>query len=90
MGMSLILTGSSLNGVLGVSPSCHFAFLEYIDVYNSIANSVVCLVLRGTAKVDLSCNCVERKGLLIGVGLYLLVFYVWVCQSAGSVVVACV
>ena len=90
MGMSLILTGSSLNGVLGVSPSCHFAFLEYIDVYNSIANSVVCLVLRGTAKFDLSCNCVERKGLLIGVGLYLLVFYVWVCQSAGSVVVACV
>ena len=90
MGMSLILTGSSLNGVLGVSPSCHFAFLEYIDVYNSIAKSVVCLVLRGTAKVDLSCNCVERKGLLIGVGLYLLVFYVWVCQSAGSVVVACV
>ena len=90
MGMSLILTGSSLNGVLGVSPSCHFAFLEYMDVYNSIANSVVCLVLRGTAKLDLSCNCVERKGLLIGVGLYLLVFYVWVCQSAGSVVVACV
>ena len=86
----MILTGSSLNGVLGVSPSCHFAFLEYIDVYNSIANSVVCLVLRGTAKLDLSCNCVERKGLLIGVGLYLLVFYVWVCQSAGSVVVACV
>ena len=42
MGMSLILTGSSLNGVLGVSPSCHFAFLEYIDVYNSIAKSVVC------------------------------------------------
>ena len=76
--------------MLGVSPSCHFVFLEYIDVYNSIANSVVCLVLRGTAKFDLSCNCVERKGLLIGVGLYLLVFYVWVCQSAGLVVVACV
>ena len=86
MGMSLILTGSSLNGVLGVSPSCHFAFLEYIDVYNSIAKLVVCLVLRGAAKLDLSCNCVERKGLLIGVGLYLLMFYGRVCESEGSVV----
>ena len=88
MGMSLILTASSLNGVLGVSPSCHLAFLEYIDVYNSMAKSVVCLVLRGAVKLDLACNCVERKGLLIVVGLYLLVFYVWVCQSAGLVVVS--
>ena len=50
-----MLTGSFVNGVLGVSPSCHFAFLEYIDVYNSIAKSVVCLVLRGAAKLELFC-----------------------------------
>ena len=55
-----------------------------------MAISVVCLVLRGAAKLDLSCNCVERKGLLIGVVLYLLMFYGRVCESEGSVVASSV
>ena len=55
-----------------------------------MAISVVCLVLRGAAKVDISCNCVERRRLSIGVGLYLLMFYGRVFESEGLVVASSV
>ena len=38
--ISLVLTSSSANGVLGVSLSCHFGLLEYCDFQNSMVVSL--------------------------------------------------
>ena len=52
MDLSLVLTGAYVNGVLGVSPSCHFVFHKYFDFWISMGISLVWLVLCPSGKFD--------------------------------------